>query len=130
MVRKGQNCRLLFSCMLLIVLTVAHSQENKRRAVTEHQLMHDRGRSIQSLKRLIWLSSAIERLHTAETRSLSSSVSSFSNNNDEDKGNDEDSYGYHPVMDTDVHQRALKLLLRDMYRAQPPSGRNQPNMLH
>uniref|UniRef100_A0A672ZYZ7 Parathyroid hormone 2 n=1 Tax=Sphaeramia orbicularis TaxID=375764 RepID=A0A672ZYZ7_9TELE len=35
-----------------------------RRAVSEHQLMHDRGRSIQSLKRLIWLSGAIEGLHT------------------------------------------------------------------
>lgn len=31
--------------------------------------MHDRGRSIQSLKRLIWLSSAMEGLHTAQTRS-------------------------------------------------------------
>lgn len=40
-----------------------------RRAVSEHQLMHDRGRNIQSLKRLIWLSSAIEGLHTAQTRS-------------------------------------------------------------
>lgn len=40
-----------------------------RRAVTEHQLMHDRGRTIQSLKRLIWLSSAIEGLHTAQARS-------------------------------------------------------------
>lgn len=42
---------------------------SSRRAVTEHQLMHDRGRTIQSLKRLIWLSSAIEGLHTAQTRS-------------------------------------------------------------
>lgn len=40
-----------------------------RRSVSEHQLMHDRSRNIQSLKRLIWLSSAIEGLHTAETRS-------------------------------------------------------------
>lgn len=37
--------------------------------MTEHQLMHDRGRNIQSLKRLIWLSSAMEGLHTAQTRS-------------------------------------------------------------
>lgn len=42
---------------------------SSRRAVSEHQLMHDRSRNIQSLKRLIWLSSAIEGLHTAETRS-------------------------------------------------------------
>ncbi|XP_034170355.1 LOW QUALITY PROTEIN: parathyroid hormone 4 [Pangasianodon hypophthalmus] len=127
MVQKGQSCRLLISCMLFIVLTVAHSQENERRAVTEHQLMHDRGRSIQSLKRLIWLSSAIERLHTAETRSLSSSLSSFSNN-DDDEGNDEDSSRFPPVRDSSVHQGALELLLRDMYRAQPPSGRKQPSI--
>ncbi|KAG8007188.1 hypothetical protein GBF38_008308, partial [Nibea albiflora] len=56
--------------MLLVVFTVGWCQQNEsRRAVSEHQLMHDRGRNIQSLKRLIWLSSAIEGLHTAQTRS-------------------------------------------------------------
>ncbi|GAA6088815.1 parathyroid hormone 4 [Tachysurus ichikawai] len=141
MVQKGQNCRLFISFLLFILLTLAHSQQNERqvsvwfihvqkRAVTEHQLMHDRGRSIQSLKRLIWLSSAIERLHTAETRSLSSSLSSFSHNDDNDDDNDEDFSKYHTVMDSSVHQGALELLLRDMYRAQPPSGRKQPRVLH
>ncbi|XP_075952466.1 parathyroid hormone 4 [Anarhichas minor] len=58
------------SVMLLVVFTTSQCQQNEsRRAVTEHQLMHDRGRNIQSLKRLIWLSSAIEGLHTAQTRS-------------------------------------------------------------
>lgn len=38
--------------------------------MTEHQLLHDRGRTIQSLKRLIWLSSAIEGLHTAQARAV------------------------------------------------------------
>ncbi|XP_053340494.1 parathyroid hormone 4 [Clarias gariepinus] len=125
MVQKGQSCRLLISCMMFIALTVAHGQESKRRAVTEHQLMHDRSRSIQSLKRLIWLSSAIERLHTAETRSLSSSLSFSNSDVDDDESNDEDSSRYHPVIDSSVHQGALELLLRDMYRAQAPSGRNQ-----
>ncbi|XP_029288252.1 parathyroid hormone 4 [Cottoperca gobio] len=56
--------------MLLVVFTAAQCQENEsRRAVSEYQLMNDRGRSIQSLKRLIWLSRAIEGLHTAQTRS-------------------------------------------------------------
>lgn len=50
---------------------------SSRRAVTEHQLMHDRGRTIQSLKRLIWLSSAIEGLHTAQTRSSDFSPTRF-----------------------------------------------------
>ncbi|XP_041748196.1 parathyroid hormone 4-like [Coregonus clupeaformis] len=55
--------------MVLVVFTVSRCQENERRAVTEHQLLHDRGRTIKSLKRLIWLSSAIEGLDTAQTRS-------------------------------------------------------------
>ncbi|XP_030584756.1 parathyroid hormone 4 [Archocentrus centrarchus] len=55
--------------LLVIVVTSQCQQSNSRRAVTEHQLMHDRGRNIQSLKRLFWLSSAIEGLHTAQTRS-------------------------------------------------------------
>ncbi|AWP02323.1 Parathyroid hormone-like protein [Scophthalmus maximus] len=50
------------------VLTFPPSPRS-RRAVSEHQLMHDRGRNIQSLKRLIWLSSAMEGLHTAQARS-------------------------------------------------------------
>uniref|UniRef100_A0A3Q4H1H8 Parathyroid hormone-related protein-like n=2 Tax=Neolamprologus brichardi TaxID=32507 RepID=A0A3Q4H1H8_NEOBR len=55
--------------LLVIVTTVQGQQSDSRRAVTEHQLMHDRGRTIQSLKRLYWLSSAIEGLHTAQTHS-------------------------------------------------------------
>ncbi|XP_062272548.1 parathyroid hormone 4 [Scomber scombrus] len=59
-----------FTVMLLVVFTAGQCQQNEsRRAVTEHQLMHDRGRTMQSLKRLIWLSSAMEGLHTAQTRS-------------------------------------------------------------
>uniref|UniRef100_UPI0037E908B0 parathyroid hormone 4 n=1 Tax=Semicossyphus pulcher TaxID=241346 RepID=UPI0037E908B0 len=61
----------LLAVMLLIVSTSGQCEENKsRRAVTEHQLMHDRSQNIQSLKRLIWLSSAIKGLHTAQTRSV------------------------------------------------------------
>ncbi|XP_071192299.1 keratinocyte proline-rich protein-like [Salvelinus alpinus] len=48
----------LVAVMVLIVFTViSRCQKNERRAMTEHQLMHDRGRTMQSLKRLIWLSS-------------------------------------------------------------------------
>lgn len=53
----------------LMLRSLSPLSPHSRRAVTEHQLMHDRGRNIQSLKRLIWLSSAIEGLHTAQTRS-------------------------------------------------------------
>ncbi|XP_035486518.1 parathyroid hormone 4 [Scophthalmus maximus] len=58
------------AAMLLVALAAGQCQQNEsRRAVSEHQLMHDRGRNIQSLKRLIWLSSAMEGLHTAQARS-------------------------------------------------------------
>uniref|UniRef100_A0A671NJK3 Parathyroid hormone-like hormone b n=1 Tax=Sinocyclocheilus anshuiensis TaxID=1608454 RepID=A0A671NJK3_9TELE len=79
-----------------------------RRAVTEHQLMHDRGRSIQSLKRLIWLSSAIERLHTAQTRSLTAGEP------------DRRWHSHDPAplysQPSSSHKRALETLLSNMYR--------------
>ncbi|XP_048111555.1 parathyroid hormone 4 [Alosa alosa] len=56
--------------LVLVVLTAVNGQDDRRRSVTEHQLLHDRGRTIQSLKRLIWLSSAIEGLHTAQSRDV------------------------------------------------------------
>ncbi|XP_077386259.1 parathyroid hormone 4 [Festucalex cinctus] len=61
--------RLLVFMLLLVLPTGLCEQNQSRRAVAEHQLMHDRGRNIQSLKRLIWLSGAMEGLHTARTRS-------------------------------------------------------------
>lgn len=56
--------------MTLRLTDVSSLPSRSRRAVTEHQLMHDRSKNIQSLKRLIWLSSAIEGLHTAQARSV------------------------------------------------------------
>ncbi|NWI35162.1 PTH4 protein, partial [Sula dactylatra] len=44
--------------------------ENKR-AVTEHQLMHDKGRAFQGLKRLMWLHNALGSVHTASSRDIS-----------------------------------------------------------
>ncbi|XP_059360356.1 parathyroid hormone 4 isoform X2 [Carassius carassius] len=72
MMLKTQRSQQRVALMILMVITAVQCQEDQsRRAVTEHQLMHDRGRSIQSLRRLIWLSSAIEGLHTAQARALS-----------------------------------------------------------
>ncbi|NWI68095.1 PTH4 protein, partial [Todus mexicanus] len=42
-----------------------------RRAVTEHQLMHDKGRAFQGLKRLMWLHNALGSVHTASSRDTS-----------------------------------------------------------
>ncbi|NXM58697.1 PTH4 protein, partial [Illadopsis cleaveri] len=39
-----------------------------RRAVAEQQLMHDKGRAVQGLKRLMWLQHARGAVHTASSR--------------------------------------------------------------
>ncbi|XP_053317875.1 parathyroid hormone-related protein isoform X2 [Spea bombifrons] len=39
-----------------------------RRAVSEHQLLHDKGRSLQELRRRIFLQNLIEGVNTAEIR--------------------------------------------------------------
>uniref|UniRef100_A0A4W4G2D7 Parathyroid hormone-like hormone b n=1 Tax=Electrophorus electricus TaxID=8005 RepID=A0A4W4G2D7_ELEEL len=117
MIQKAQRCHPVIGFIVLMALTVTHCQENERRSVTEHQLMHDRGRSIQSLKRLIWLSSAMEGLHTAHTHTPSS---------------DEHASRWHsraplhllshPATDSSIHQGALEMLLTDMYRPYLPTG--------
>ncbi|KAI6072912.1 Parathyroid hormone-related protein-like protein [Aix galericulata] len=44
---------------------------SSKRAVTEHQLMHDKGRAFQGLKRLMWLYNALGSVHTASSRAIS-----------------------------------------------------------
>ncbi|NWS31694.1 PTH4 protein, partial [Polioptila caerulea] len=53
---------LFFACFAM-----CQDLEN-RRAVTEHQLMHDKGRAAQGLKRLRWLHQALGAVHTAGSR--------------------------------------------------------------
>ncbi|NWX43691.1 PTH4 protein, partial [Steatornis caripensis] len=56
---------LFFGCF-----ATCQDTENKR-AVTEHQLMHDKGRAFQGLKRLMWLHNALGSVHTASSRDIS-----------------------------------------------------------
>ncbi|KAL2295480.1 hypothetical protein Nmel_017893 [Mimus melanotis] len=55
---------LFFACFAM-----CQDLEN-RRAVTEHQLMHDKGRAVQGLKRLQWLQHALGAVHTASSREM------------------------------------------------------------
>ncbi|KAK7126320.1 hypothetical protein R3I94_017716 [Phoxinus phoxinus] len=103
--------------MILMVIAAVQCQENERRAVTEHQLMHDRGRSIQSLKRLIWLSSAIEGLHTAQTRTLTP----------DDPDSRWRSRAAAQIYSQPGHKRALETLLRDMYTPHLTPGLHADN---
>ncbi|NWH92832.1 PTH4 protein, partial [Aegithalos caudatus] len=52
---------LFFACFAM-----CQDLEN-RRAVTEHQLLHDKGRAVQGLKRLMWLQHALGAVHTASS---------------------------------------------------------------
>ncbi|XP_074839774.1 parathyroid hormone-related protein isoform X3 [Carettochelys insculpta] len=57
-----------------IVDTCITSQFSKglfKRAVSEHQLLHDKGKSIQDLRRRIFLQNLIEGVNTAEIRATS-----------------------------------------------------------
>ncbi|XP_068774548.1 parathyroid hormone 4-like [Struthio camelus] len=57
---------------LLFLSSFATSQDTEnKRAVTEHQLMHDKGRAFQGLKRLTWLHNALGSVHTASSRDIS-----------------------------------------------------------
>ncbi|NXQ27188.1 PTH4 protein, partial [Alaudala cheleensis] len=55
---------LFFACFAM-----CQDLEN-RRAVTEHQLLHDKGRAVQGLKRLMWLQHALGAVHTASSRDV------------------------------------------------------------
>ncbi|XP_073701002.1 parathyroid hormone 4 isoform X2 [Garra rufa] len=113
MMLKTQRSQQRVALMILMVVAAVQCQENERRAVTEHQLMHDRGRSIQSLKRLIWLSSAIEGLHTAQTRALTADEP-----DSRWRSRDPAQLYFLPGKDSasSGHKRALETLLSDMYR--------------
>ncbi|OXB80260.1 UNVERIFIED_CONTAM: hypothetical protein H355_009980 [Colinus virginianus] len=51
---------------------VEHKKEiGSKRAVSEHQLLHDKGKSIQDLRRRIFLQNLIEGVNTAEIRATS-----------------------------------------------------------
>ncbi|XP_069489656.1 parathyroid hormone 4-like [Ambystoma mexicanum] len=54
---------------VLACYSTSQEIENKR-AVTEHQFLHDKGRTIQGLKRLMWLHNAMGGVHTASGRDL------------------------------------------------------------
>ncbi|XP_027753242.1 parathyroid hormone 4-like isoform X1 [Empidonax traillii] len=59
-----------FLAILFFACFATCQEIENRRAVTEHQLMHDRGRAFQGLKRLMWLHNALGTVHTASSRDV------------------------------------------------------------
>ncbi|NXA13084.1 PTH4 protein, partial [Sapayoa aenigma] len=59
-----------FLAILFFACFATCQDTENRRAVTEHQLMHDKGREFQGLKRLVWLHNALGTVHTASSRDI------------------------------------------------------------
>ncbi|NWS74409.1 PTH4 protein, partial [Crotophaga sulcirostris] len=71
MVLPQRSLQMLTLLAILFVACFAMCQDTEnRRAVTEHQLMHDKGREFQGLKRLMWLHNALGSVHTASSRDV------------------------------------------------------------
>ncbi|XP_040975904.1 parathyroid hormone 4-like [Aquila chrysaetos chrysaetos] len=60
-----------FLAILFFACFATCQDTETKRAVTEHQLMHDKGRAFQGLKRLMWLHNALGSVHTASSRDIS-----------------------------------------------------------
>ncbi|NWW83448.1 PTH4 protein, partial [Climacteris rufus] len=54
----------LLAILLFVCSAMCQDTEN-RRAVTEQQLLHDKGRALRGLERLLWLQHALAAVHTA-----------------------------------------------------------------
>uniref|UniRef100_A0A8B9UXP6 Uncharacterized protein n=2 Tax=Anas TaxID=8835 RepID=A0A8B9UXP6_9AVES len=50
--------------LAMIFFACFATSQDTEKAVTEHQLMHDKGRAFQGLKRLMWLYNALGSVHT------------------------------------------------------------------
>ncbi|NWQ82543.1 PTH4 protein, partial [Columbina picui] len=60
-----------FLAILFFACFATCEDTDNKRAVTEHQLMHDKARAFQGLKRLMWLHNALGSVHTASSRDIS-----------------------------------------------------------
>ncbi|XP_062898341.1 parathyroid hormone 4-like isoform X2 [Mobula hypostoma] len=62
------NLMIVIAVLLLCSSVGAQDLDKNRRMVTEHQLLHDKGKAVEQLRRLLWLSSAMRSVHTAQRR--------------------------------------------------------------
>ncbi|NXI95325.1 PTH4 protein, partial [Psophia crepitans] len=73
-----------FLAILFFACFATCPDTEKKRAVTEHQLMHDKGREFQGLKRLMWLQNALGSVHTASSRDISLSDATWDSQKSQD----------------------------------------------
>ncbi|NXE98204.1 PTH4 protein, partial [Menura novaehollandiae] len=59
-----------FLAILFFVCFATCQDIENRRAGTEHRLLHDKGRALQGLKRLMWLHHALRPGHTGSSRDI------------------------------------------------------------
>ncbi|NXP09134.1 PTH4 protein, partial [Thinocorus orbignyianus] len=82
-----------FLAILLLACFATCQDTEKKRAVTEHQLMHDKGRAFQGLKRLMWLHNALGSVHTASSRDISLSNAMWDSQKSQDPSDPYNSIG-------------------------------------
>ncbi|KYO33119.1 hypothetical protein Y1Q_0014917 [Alligator mississippiensis] len=71
MLLSQRSLQMVIFLAIFFLACFATSQEvENKRAVTEHQYMHDKGRALQGLKRLMWLSNVMGGVHTASSRDV------------------------------------------------------------
>ncbi|KAJ7332935.1 hypothetical protein JRQ81_015115 [Phrynocephalus forsythii] len=114
----------VLSIFLLACFATCQEAENKR-AVTEHQLLNDRGRALQGLKRLMWLHNAMTGVHTATDRGrISRAHIMWTSPNSQDLSDFYDSTGREETPDT-----MKQLLLEQLEKESPFSVLRKTNVL-
>lgn len=97
---------------VLLLLNNTDFLHFSKRALTEHQLLHDRGRTLQGLKRLMWLHNAVSGVHTASGRDTSQAHVMWTSPKSQDLSDLYDSTGREEVPEM-VKQLWLGLLEKD-----------------
>ncbi|NXU77772.1 PTH4 protein, partial [Oreotrochilus melanogaster] len=84
MLLPSRSLQMVTLMAILLACSAACQDPENKRAVTEHQLMHDKGREFQGLKRLMWLHNALGSVHTASSRDISLSNSMWDSQKSQD----------------------------------------------
>ncbi|XP_062994556.1 parathyroid hormone 4-like [Elgaria multicarinata webbii] len=115
--RYLQMVKLLSICFLACFATCQEDENSEfshfnKRAVTEHQLLNDRGRALQGLKRLMWLHNVMGGVHTASGRDISQAHIMWTSPKNQDPSDFYDSTGREETQDT-MKQLLLGLLEKE-----------------
>ncbi|XP_030321172.1 parathyroid hormone 4-like [Calypte anna] len=115
---------------ILLACSAACQDPENKRAVTEHQLMHDKGREFQGLKRLMWLHNALGSVHTASSRDVSLSDAMWDSQKSQDPSDLYNSIGRAETPSLEVPGKEQSFpLLNQPRNVKTPKGNWKPQNL-